>query len=110
MAWFSDGGKQHMHKYFIMCSRCGGKRDIYHYGIIWSLCGGQQHIGHFYVEVNNTSAIFMWRSTTHRPFLCGGQQHIGHFYGFSLFCCWTQRSIHVHDLVFMLSQITRRIN
>jgi hypothetical protein len=69
MAWFSDGGKQHMHKYFIMCSRCGGKRDIYHYGIIWSLCGGQQHIGHFYVEVNNTSAIFMWRSTTHRPFL-----------------------------------------
>jgi hypothetical protein len=59
MAWFSDGGKQHMHKYFIMCSRCGGKRDIYHYGIIWSLCGGQQHIGHFYVEVNNTSAIFM---------------------------------------------------
>lgn len=78
MSWFSDGGKQHMHKYFIMCSRCGGKRDIYHYRIIWSLCGGQQHMDHFY--------------------------------GFSLFCCWTHRSIHVHDLVFMLSQITRRIN
>jgi hypothetical protein len=60
---FRDGGKQHMHKYFIMCSRCGGKRDIYHYRIIWSLCGGQQHMGHFY--------------------------------GFSLFCCWTHRSIHV---------------
>ena len=72
MAWFSGGGKQHMHKYVIMCSRSGGKRNMYHCRIIWSLCGGQQRMGHFY--------------------------------GFSLFCCWTHRSI--HDLVFMLSQIT----